>query len=178
MAGERALNRYADALYEAAEAADLEQRVGEELADLAELWERSPELSDFLTHPLVPTNAKEAFIREALGGKLHPYLINTLRLMARRGRAAHFPAVRSAFLRAAEEHGRLVRAVLRTARPLSTQQVDVIKARLGEVTGRTVVLEIISQPDLLAGAELEVAGRRLDASLERRLARLAEELKG
>jgi len=178
VAGERALNRYADALYEAAMAAGQEQRVGEELADLAELWERSPELSDYLTHPLVSTDAKESFIQEALGGQLHPYVTSALRLMARRGRAAHFPEVRTAFLRAAEEHGRLVRAVLRTARALSTQQVDAIKTQLGEVTGRAVVLEVVSQPDLLAGAELEVAGQRLDASLERRLARLAEELKG
>ncbi|MFO8033579.1 MAG: ATP synthase F1 subunit delta [Candidatus Bipolaricaulota bacterium] len=178
MAGQRAVYRYAEALYEAAAAAGEQQRIGEDLVKLVDLWNSIPELSLFLTYPLVPARAKESLLEEALGQIMHPYIVNTLRLMARRGRASSLPEVRSAFLRAAEKHGSLVRALLRSARPVPPQEVELIKAQLGAATGRTIVLEVESAPDLLAGAELEMAGRRLDVSLRRRLARLAEELRG
>lgn len=174
----RAVQPYAAALYEAAEAIGEHEQVGAALAELAKLWEQTPELKAFLTHPRVPTDAKESFLGEALGDTLHPYIVNTLRLMARRGRAALLPNLRDAFLRAAEERGSLVRAVLHTARTVAPEQLEMLRKQLQSATGRPVVLEVASAPELLAGAELEVAGRRLDASMQGRLARLAEELKG
>lgn len=177
-ASPRAVQPYAAALYEAAQKIGEQEHVGVALAELAELWEQTPELRTFLTHPRVPTEAKEQFLTEALGDVLHVYIVNTLRLMARRGRAALLPNLRDAFLRAAEEQGRLVRAILRTARSVSPEHLEMLRTQLQESTGRPVVLEVEQAPELLAGAELEVAGRRLDASMHGRLSRLAEELKG
>lgn len=156
----------------------MEDRVGEDLVTLAEYWKRIPELPAFLTHPRVPVKRKESFIQETLSQDLHPYTVNTLRLMVRRRRGGYLQDLRSAFLSAAEKHGRLVRAVLHVARPVSPKELEMMKDRLREVTGRAVVLEVESAPELIAGAELEVTGQRLDVSLQRRLARLAKELKG
>ncbi len=178
MSEHRAVHRYAEALYEAAAAAGEEERIGADLAKLAELWKSIPELPLLLTHPLVPARAKESVLEETLGQRLHPYTVNAMRVMVRRGRGAFLPEVGSAFLRAAEEHGRLVRALLRSALPVSPEELKTVKSQLETTTGRAIVLEVESAPDLLAGAELEVAGRRLDVSIRRRLARLAEELKG
>ncbi len=176
--GHRAVHRYAEALYEAAAATGEEERIGGDLARLAQLWKDIPQLPLLLTHPLTPTKEKESVLEQTFGGDLHPYTVNALRLMIRRGRGAFLPQLRSAFLRAAEENGRLVRAILRSARPLSPEDLNKVKSQLRGATGRAVVLEVEPTPALLAGAELEVAGRRLDVSLRRRLERLAEELKG
>jgi len=68
--------------------------------------------------------------------------------------------------------------VVRTARPLSPEIQDKLRARLAEALGREVVLREEAAPELLAGVELMISGRRLDASLRGRLQRLGRALGG
>lgn len=170
--------RYAEALYEIASEEGLFEEIGGDLSFLVGLWRSIPELPPFLEHPLIPVEEKERFFERALGGKLHPYTLNFLRLLARKGRLGYLPLIQRAFLKEAEKGGRVVSALLRTARPVDEQELEGIKGALEGATGRPVVLETELAPELLAGAELWVGGKRYDHSLRRRLEALAEALEG
>jgi F-type H+-transporting ATPase subunit delta len=176
MPEEEIAQRYAEALYELAEAEGLEERIGEDLARLSELW--LPELELFLAHPRIPAEVGEDLLLRTLAGQVHPYTLNLLRLMVRKGRAGLVPLVRENFLRSAEARGKLTHVRLRSARPLSQAEVAKLRAHLEKALGTRVILWTEEDPELLAGVELLVRGRRLDASLWGRLGRLAAGLRG
>ncbi len=177
MVDETVAKRYAQALYEVASAEGLADQIGADLARVGQLWRRLPELARFLAHPLIGREEKERLV-ETLGGDLHPYTVNLLRLLVRKGRAELLPAIEGAYLSAAEEAGKLVHVVLRTAREVPTEELEELRAKLEEALGRPVALTVEEAPELLAGGELLVRGRKLDASARGRLVRLAAGLRG
>lgn len=169
--------RYAQALLEAAREACAEGKIAQDLVFLEEITKSAPEFLVFLAHPRVDPSAKEEVLRE-LGEKIHPYTFNLLRLLVRRGRAGILPKLASAYFSALEKAGGPVHVVVRTASPLSPEAQEKLRARLREALGREVALGEEVAPELLAGAELVISGRRLDASLRGRLERLRRALGG
>jgi F-type H+-transporting ATPase subunit delta len=169
---------YARALHELAAAQGLEERIVADLTLVRDLWHGDPALAQpFLLHPLIHAPAKEAALEGALGPVLHPLTMNALRLLVRRGRAAIFPELAPAFFREREETGRAFHVTVRTARPLSPEEATALRDRLAQSLGRPVTIEEVAAPDLLAGVELTVSGRRLDGSLGGRLAELLARLR-
>ncbi len=167
---------YAQALYAVGEAEGAVERLREDLALLAALWEG--EVRAFLTHPLVPAPAKEDLLARALADRVHPLTLNLVRLLVRRGRAALLPELGAAFEREEEERGRAYHVGVRTAQPLTPEAREALRRRLATLLGGTVVLDEELDPALLGGAELHVRGRRADASLRGRLEALAHRLGG
>ncbi len=178
MPEQEAIHTYARALYEVAAAQGLEEVIVRDLTVVRELWQGDPQLTrPFLLHPLIHAEAKEAVLGDALGGSVHPLTMNTLRLLVRRGRAALLPQLAPAFFRQQEEAGRAVHVLAHTARPLSPAEAAALRDRLAESLGRPVTIDEVAAPDLLAGVELTVSGRRLDTSLRGRLAQLMAQLR-
>jgi len=170
---------YARALYEAAASHGAEQRIAYDVALLRDLWEGGVELAvPFLTHPLIHAPIKEAVLARALGPTLHPLTLNLLRLLVRRGKAVLIPALAPAFFGEEEERGKSLHVVAHTARPLSSEERAALQRRLGETLHRKVLIEERVDPHLLAGIELSVSGRRVEASLQARLTELMAQLKG
>lgn len=169
--------KYAQALLEVAREVQAERRIAEDLAFVGEILRAIPELLLFLAHPRVAPEGKEAVLAE-LKEKIHPYTLNLLRLLVRHGRAGLLPKLSSAYYAALEKMGGPVYVLVRTAQPLSPELQERLRARLEEALGREVALEEELRPELLAGVELVISGRRLDASLRGRLERLRRALGG
>jgi F-type H+-transporting ATPase subunit delta len=170
--------RYAEALYSLAQDEGILDRVGQDLALLRELWNSLPELARFLEHPLVPAKSKEEFFDHALADTLHPYTLNFLKLLARKKRLDYLPLIQRAYLKVAEKEGRLVSVLVRAALPLVEEEFARLRETLEKALGKPVVLEVEEVPELIAGAEIRLLGRRYDLSLSGRLQALAAELKG
>lgn len=161
---------YARALYEIAAAQGQEEQMAHDLTLVRDLWQEDPQFTQpFMAHPLIPAQAKEAVLERALGPALHPYTLNLLRLLVRRGKAALISELAPLFFREQEDEGKSFHVVARTARPFSAEELTTLQNRLAEVLGRPVTIEEVATPDLLAGVELSVSGRRWEASLRGRL---------
>ncbi|NOX45077.1 MAG: ATP synthase F1 subunit delta [Caldiserica bacterium] len=170
--------RYAEALHSLAQEEGILDRVGEDLSLLRALWDSLPEFARFLRHPLVPVELKERFFDRAFGGRFHPYTLNFLKLLARKKRLDYLPLIQRAFLKVAEKKGLLVSVLVRTAMPLAQEERARLKGALEVALGKPVVLDVEEAPELIAGAELRLLGRRFDLSILGRLQALAVELKG
>lgn len=169
--------RYAKALLAASQEGGAADRVAQDLLFLRRLQAEVPELLAFLAHPRVDPAAKERLLL-ALDAALHPYTLNLLRLLVRRGRAGLLPALVPAYFAAWEGQGGPVHVVVRTAQPLAPEDQAKLRARLKEALGREVALEEEVAPELLAGVELVIGGKRWDASVRGRLGRLRRALGG
>lgn len=174
---ERIGDRYAQGLLEAAREAGVEKTVAEDLSFIEGLTRAVPEFLPFLAHPRIALEIKERVVEE-VGHFLHPYTRNLLRLLVRRGRAALIPELSAAYFQALEKAGGPVYVVVRAASPLTREFQESLRARLQEALGQEVILAEEVAPELLAGAELVISGRRLDASLRGRLHRLRRALGG
>ncbi|MCS7239733.1 MAG: ATP synthase F1 subunit delta [Candidatus Bipolaricaulota bacterium] len=177
MREETVAERYAQAVLEAAHEAQDEERIAQDLLFLSQLSQKLPEFLALLDHPRIELRVKEKVLQE-VEKHVHPYTFNLLRLLIRHGRTRIIPELVGAYFKALEKVGGPVHVLVRTAQPLSPEAQDQLRARLQTALGREVTLEEEVVPELLAGAELVLSGRRLDASLRGRLLRLRRTLGG
>ncbi|MGF1466375.1 MAG: ATP synthase F1 subunit delta [Sandaracinaceae bacterium] len=162
--------RYATALYELAEEASEVDRIGDELASLAERWTEQQELRTAFISPRVGAEERRRVIDALIeAGGLHPILANTLRLLTDRSRMMILPDLEEAYRRIAEKRSGRVRAEIITATELPEAYFERLRETLEQATGKRVVLVRRQDPQLIGGVVTQVGGRIFDGSLRHRL---------
>ena len=160
---------YGEALYDLAKSEGLSHRILQELEVLAESFRREPEFLRLLSAPNVSKAERCAVLDASFEGKVHPYVLNFLKLLTEKGYARHFADCCAAYRTHYNlDNGILpVRAV--TAVPLNQAQTQKLTAKLSELTGKTVQLTNHVDPEILGGVRLDYDGKRLDDTVSHRL---------
>ena len=160
---------YGEALYDLAKSEGLSHRILQELEVLAESFRREPEFLRLLSAPYVSKAERCAVLDASFEGKVHPYVLNFLKLLTEKGYARHFADCCAAYRTHYNlDNGILpVRAV--TAVPLNQAQTQKLTAKLSELTGKTVQLTNHVDPEILGGVRLDYDGKRLDDTVSHRL---------
>ncbi len=166
---------YARALFEAARSADRLDRVREELDDLSAAVEAVPELAAVLENPEVDPEQKAAILVDVLGDA-DELVVNFVRLLAEKGRAAEVVGVAREYDALVAEEQRVLTVELTTAYELSDDEAGEIVARIESASGRPVDATRKVDPRLIGGMVLQAGSMRLDASVRGRLQRLRQEL--
>jgi F-type H+-transporting ATPase subunit delta len=168
--------RYARALYDLAKANRNADKVFADLRALADVFAKDKTISSFVLSPLVGPEQKTAALKAALSGKISEEVINTLLLLADKGRMDIFNEVVDAFeLISDEDHG-VSRGTVRSAAPLSAEARQHIKETVEKVTKKKVILNFEEDPKLLGGMVAQVGGWTFDDSLETQLMKMSESL--
>ncbi len=171
--------RYVKALFSAAEKSGQRDAVGKALSTLGDLVDETPELRAALSNPRLPVAVKKKLLAAAgLSGEGGaPQLVQDFCHLALERRR---PEV---VLEAAEEFARLDReakgvvvAFIETARPLDDATRKSLKAKLEEVTAKSVEIEEEIVPELLGGVRIRIGSRMWDGSVRRRLDDLVTQL--
>lgn len=161
--------RYAGALL--AEAADKDAAlVHLEGLDAAAATFAGREVRAALTNPAVAPEDQAlvlADLAKALG--LADKLSNFLRVLFDGGRISCLPEVASTYRHLFEERFQVRRAQVRSAGPLDPEVEGQLKAKLEELTGGEVTLEVTEDPSLVAGWRARVGNYLIEADLGTRL---------
>ena len=64
-----------------------------------------------------------------------------------------------------------------TAQPLSQEQTQLLTEKMQTITGETVLLENLIDPDCLGGVRLSYDGKQIDGTVQNRLASVGKLLK-
>lgn len=124
-----------------------------------------PALEQLLASPRVSQVEKESLIDRVFSGKIHPKLLNFLKVLCRRGRVGWLRGIQvSANAIRDEELGR-IRVVVTSAYALTADQQKSIAAKLGQTLGKEVVLEEKVDPSLLGGILIRVGDQVFDGSV-------------
>ena len=165
--------RYARALADVAREEDRLEAVATELAGVAG-WLADRELSEALASPALTLENRKALVAqmtESLG--LSELTRNFLGLVTERHRLDHFEAMRNAYTEIVDrELGRL-RAILRSAQPLSEAQQQEVATALEVQHGKKILLSVEVDPALVAGITVEIEGKTYDGSARTQLAHAA-----
>lgn len=168
--GTAVARRYAKALMVLAAEGDRRAAVAEELEAFGRLLAAEEELAAFLLRPWVKGSEKETVVRAvAERAGLSRLTRDFLGVVGHRGRLDLLPEILTAYRQQVDAAAGRARARVRAARPLDEAERERLRGHLAERLGKTVVLEVTEDPDLLGGFVAEIDSLILDGSLKGQL---------
>ena len=169
---------YGEALYELAREEKAEKRIMEELGMASRLFRENPGYVKLMGLHSVPKKERSEALEKAFSGRVHPYLLNFLKLLAERGAFGEVKSSLEAYTaRYNSDNGILpVRAV--SARALREGEIALLKEKLDRLTGKNTVISAETDPSLLGGVRLTMDGKLYDGSVSTRLRELEKALSG
>lgn len=168
--------RYIEALVAAAEERGVLDRVEEEARAILELISESDDLRDFLANPMIPSAQKQAFMRSLLAGKVSDVMLNFLTVVCARQRERVLREILEDFGTFMDARRGIVTASVRSAVPLSSEQQEMLSARLSAYSGKQVRLEVEVDEGMKAGIVAKLGDQVFDGTLETQLNRLRQRL--
>ena len=165
---------YGGALYQLS----AEENVCDEiLAQLQVLDESFRENREFLTlmdSPALPKAERCDILQQSFGGKVHPYVLNFLKILTEEGHIRHFSACCAAYRSQYNEDHNILPVTAVSAVALSDGQMQRLTEKLGNMTGATIQLRNLVDPECLGGIRLDLEGKRLDDTVAHRLQEIRE----
>lgn len=170
-------NIYAQALYALAREEDLCDTILEEMNALEGIFRDNPGYMQLLAAANVSKEERCQILDEGFRGRVQPYVLNFMKLLTEKGYIRQFPDCCKAFAAQYDlEHGILpVLAV--SAAALTDAQSDRLTKKLAAITGKTIRLTNKIDPACLGGLRLDYDGKRLDGTVQNRLASIGKLLK-
>jgi len=169
--------RYATALLElGVESGRLDSLV-EEIANVAQAYDSSPELRAALADPLVPIAAKHGIVNDLaqrLG--LGQSAKNVVTMLLDRRRIQAIVPIAHRLKEMADEKKGLLRAEVLTAMPLPEEYFTQLQQHLERVTGRRIALDRKLDPTLICGVVARVGDTVYDGSLLSRLRQIKDSM--
>ena len=167
---------YADALFAVARAEDNLREVEDELFRFARVLEGSDELRARLTDPHIPAAIRIQIVEDLLGGKAQPSTIGVVSMVVGNGRARELPAIVDRMVAKAAAAAEKEVAEVRTAAPLTPDQITRLAEALGKATGKQVEIKVILDPTIKGGVIAQIGDTVIDGSVRRRLEQLRNAL--
>lgn len=168
---------YAHALYDLASGEQLTGVILEQLQALNVGFSEEPAFLRLLSAPNVPKQERCDVVDKSFRGKVHPYVLNFLKLLTQRGYARYF----SDCCKAYEEQYNLDNGIMPvcavTAVPLQPDQSARLTEKLQTITGKTVKLHNRVDPACLGGVRLTYDGKQVDGTVKSRLDAMGNLLK-
>jgi F-type H+-transporting ATPase subunit delta len=169
--------RYARALFQIGVDAGTFEALGQELADLAEMFAGSPELRQTLENPVFKPSEKRAILEKLLPRVAPSRTVQSFALLLlERNRIVALPAIARAYRELSDAHSGRVRATVTSAEALSPADLERVRRALEQRTSKKVMLEAKVDPSLIGGLVARVGDLVLDGSVRTQLATLREKL--
>ncbi len=170
-------NVYGEALYDLAKGESLDKQILQELTVLEESFMDAPDFLRLLSAPNISKQERCAVLQESFGGKVHPYVLNFLKILTEKGYAKHFYQCVQAYREHYNADNGILPVMAVSAVALSIAQKEKLTQKLAQITGNTIELTNRVAPEVLGGIRLDYSGKRLDDTVQHRLSAVGELLK-
>jgi F-type H+-transporting ATPase subunit delta len=167
---------YAEAMLALGEERGQSDALLEELQELVASLDQNPQLAHFLASPLVDEEGRTRVIEELFRGRASDLLVDSLQVINRKGRLGQIRAIAEAYRAAHRDLRGWVDAKVRTAVPLSAALRSRLADSIAAFSGKKPSLIEKIDPSLIGGMVVEVAGKKIDASVASRLRDLSAAL--
>jgi F-type H+-transporting ATPase subunit delta len=170
--------RYARALLDVAQQQGDPESVRRELREATALLAAQKDLRAALEHPALRAEGKRKVVEAVWGRRSMPVMGRLLTLLAERGRMELLPAIEESFSALWNAQRGVVAAEAVSALALDEAQTRAVGEALRKATGKDVELQTRTDPALLGGILVKMAGRTYDATVRGRLRVLRQRLVG
>jgi F-type H+-transporting ATPase subunit delta len=155
---------YGRAILEAA-GENADEVVGQLTAIVEECLNTFPALEAVLDSPRVNQSEKEAIIDRVFRDRVHGTLLNSLKVLCRRGRIGSLRGIQLRACELQDEKQGILRVLVTSAVPLSDEQRQQISDQVGRKLGKSLRIEERVDPSLLGGLMLRVGDQVYDGSI-------------
>jgi F-type H+-transporting ATPase subunit delta len=160
---------YAQALYSLTKDENCSQSVLQELMVLNESFENEPKFLHLLSAPNLSKEERCGILDRSFRGKVHPYVLNFLKILTEKGYSKHFFDCVAAYREHYNRDNGILPVTAITAVALTAQQSEKLTDKLSRTTGKQVKLLNKVDPTILGGVRLDYDGKRLDDTVSHRL---------
>ena len=173
----QAASVYAQALYDLAKDEGLGKTILEELAVLKKVFVDTPQYSKLLSTPDIPKQERCGVLDEAFRGKVHPYVLNFVKILTEKGYIRSFPDCCEAYRSFYNEDNGILVVKAVSAVPLSDTQVQKLTEKLSATTGKQIDLQCSVDAASLGGLRLNYDGKQVDGTVKNKLDAIGKLLK-
>ena len=160
---------YGQAMYDLARDEGLAQDLLAQLKALDESFGSEPTFLQLLSTPNIPKEERVRILDDSFRGKLHPYVLNFLKVLTEKGYMKHFSGCCQMYRQQYNKDNGIVPVTAYTAVALSDELRRKLTAKLSTVTGKTIELDCRIDPETLGGVRLDFDGKQVDGTVRRRL---------
>ena len=167
-------NVYGESLYELAKDENLSQQISDELSVLNQCFVQDPDFIRLLSSPSLSKAERCQVLDESFRGKIHPYLLNFLKILTEKGYMRFFSDCHKAYMQHFDDDNGILRVCAVTALPMTSQQTAKLAEKLSHSTGKVIKLQNKIDPSVLGGVRLDYDGQRLDDTVSHRMQSIRE----
>ena len=168
--------RYSKALFQLAREAGEEEKIGQEIEQFYAAYSSS-ELHQVLTNPAFSIEARKKILTQVVRGQqLAPLTVRFLSLLLDRDRLGQLDGIVSCYRRLLNESKGRLEAKVVSASELEAAAVERLRERLGELSGKEIILQKQVDPELLGGLLIELAGTVYDGSIRTQLEKMKQRI--
>ena len=160
---------YGQALYALAREEKAADKILAEMKALQESFAQEPGFSRLLSAPNLSKEERCRIIDDSFRGKLHPYVLNFLKILTEKGYVRHFSDCCDAYRENYNEDNGILPVKAVTAVPLTGEQSAKLAGKLERITGKKIELTNLVDPACLGGVRLDYDGKRVDDTVSHRL---------
>lgn len=164
-----AASHYGQALYELARDEGISQQILSELRTLEQAFQSEPTFLTLLSTPSIPKPERCQILEDSFCGKVHPYVLNFLKILTERGYMRHFTGCCKVFQQCYNADNGIMVVTAVTALPLTDALRKKLTDKLAAVTGKTIDLHCSVDDSCLGGVRLDWDGKQVDGTVRRRL---------
>ena len=168
---------YGQGLYALAKEEQLETEILQQLQVLEDCFGKDPEYLKLLASGNVPKQERMAILDSAFAEKLHPYVLNFLKLLTEKGYIRHFSDAYKAFLEQYRQDNGILAVQAVSAIALSETQKEKLTQKLTAITGKKIDLQCKVDSAVLGGVRLSFDGKQVDGTVQSRLQAIEKQLK-
>ncbi|MEW6065836.1 F0F1 ATP synthase subunit delta [Desulforamulus profundi] len=168
--------RYAQALYEIAQAKNALETMEQELKGIAEAVEGTRELQKVLYHPQVLPGEKKNLLKSLFADKVSAETMKFLGLVVDKRRENYIAGIAAEFSALANEARGKVAAEVTTAIELGEEQKQELVKVASRLAGKEVEPTFAVDPSLIGGVVVKIGSKVIDGSIKTRLASLKSRL--
>jgi F-type H+-transporting ATPase subunit delta len=171
--------RYATALADVVIERGEAREVQEELNAWEEMMQSNAQLLEIFSNPTIPYEQKRKVLATLIERtRVRPTTANFLQVLLRNQRLANLAEVNRRFALVLDDRSGMISAEVTTARPVSEETKEALRAKLIEMTGKRVRLSFETDAELIGGIVTRIGSTIYDGSVRSQLEQVKEKLAG
>ncbi len=160
---------YGQALYSLAAEERCEQSILRQLSVLKQSFADEPDFIRLLSAPNIPKDERCRILDQSFRDRVHPYLLNFMKILTEKGYMRHFADCCDAFEACYDRAHDILVVTVVSAVALSDTQQTRLRDKLAAHTGKTIRLRCRVDASCYGGLRLEYDGKCIDDTLAHRL---------
>lgn len=167
---------FVNALLEIASKKGQFEQIEKDLDLVCDVITKHDNFKKVLFHPSIQRSGKKDLIKSVFSKSISGLMINFLCLLVDRRKEEILEFIPDVYKTVADKQKGVVKVMVQTVVPLTGDRLDNFRKRLKKITGKTVELEVVQNPNILGGMVIQIGNKMIDGSVANRLKNLKTRL--